>query len=195
MQKPLKLAIGAAGGLVVAAGVVVITASAAGLTLVGLHSPTAATPTPSPTATGAPAQARAGANPATRAVSQAVSQAEAHLLQVSAHALQIRSEYGPCRATILAAAEQTSAQSWHVPRVFLCSFDPCAIMSAQWLEQRFQQDLKTVLDQDVQGGHLTAQQEQQALKRFGGPIRNWDTVRGQRPGASPSASPSPSPTG
>ena len=63
MQKPLKLAIGAAGGLVVAAGVVVITASAAGLTLVGLHSPTAATPTPSPTATGAPAQARAGANP------------------------------------------------------------------------------------------------------------------------------------
>ena len=173
MQKPLKLAIGAAGGLVVAAGVVVITASAAGLTLVGLHSPTAATPTPSPTATGAPAQARAGANPATRAVSQAVSQAEAQALGLKPRDLSTDLRQG---MTLHQVADKQG-------------------VSQADFQARFQQDLKTVLDQDVQGGHLTAQQEQQALKRFGGPIRNWDTVRGQRPGASPSASPSPSPTG
>src|SRR5947207_15350237 len=82
MQKWMKLAVGVLGGLVVAAGVVVITASAAGVNLAGLHSSGAtstATTSPSPSPTPS-ARASGAANPAARAVNQAALQAEAQTL-------------------------------------------------------------------------------------------------------------------
>src|SRR5262249_39613806 len=60
------------------------------------------------------------------------SQALPQRVQASAHDEQMRSENGPCRATIWAAAEQKLAQSWHVRIVFMCSFWPLAARWAQW---------------------------------------------------------------
>src|SRR5712691_6147397 len=81
IPRPAKLAAAAAGGLVVAIGVIVITASALGFNLTGAtHAAgqpvTATVATPSPSAS----PGRAPANPATRAVNQAVVQAEAQVL-------------------------------------------------------------------------------------------------------------------
>jgi hypothetical protein len=56
-------------------------------------------------------------------------------------------------------------------------------------QARFQTDLKAIMDQSVQQGQLTAQQEQQALTRLSRGVPNWDQPR-PRAQASPSPSPS-----
>jgi hypothetical protein len=173
MQKPLKLAVGALGGLVVAVGVVVITASAAGVNLTALHSSSApATPAPASASKPSPATARATPNPAARAVNQAVVQAEAQALGVQPKELQKDLHQG---LTLHQVADQKG-------------------VSQADFQSRFEADLKTILDQDVKQGTLTAQQEQQALTRLGRRGPAWDAVPGKRAQASPSPSASPSAT-
>jgi hypothetical protein len=165
MQKLVKLVIGALGGLVVAMGVVVITASAAGVNLAGLHASPSPSPVPASTPS-PPARARATPNPAARAVAQAVLQAEAQALGVQPRDLTKDLRQG---MSLHQVAEQKG-------------------VSQADFQARFQKDLMATLDQDVQQGTLTQQQEQQALKRLGKRGPNWDAVRAQ---ASPSPSPSP----
>jgi hypothetical protein len=168
MQKPLKLAVGALGGLVVAVGVVVITASAAGVNLTALHSSSQPGPAaPTPASSASPATGRATPNPATRAVNQAVLQAEAQALGVQPKELQKDFRQG---LTLHQVADQKG-------------------VSQADFQSRFQAGVKTILDQDVQQGRLTAQQEQQALTRLGRRGPAWDAVPGKRPQASPSPSP------
>jgi membrane-bound lytic murein transglycosylase B len=166
MQKPMKLAVGAIGGAVVAAGVVVITASAAGVNLVGAHPPAPAA-SPSPAAT-PPASARKTPNPAARAVTQATLQAEAQALGLQPADLTKDLRQG---MTLHQVADRQG-------------------VSRADFQTKFDADLKTILDQDVQQGTLTDKQEQAALKRLGG-VPNWDTAPGRRPSPSPSASASP----
>jgi membrane-bound lytic murein transglycosylase B len=165
MQKPIKLALGAAGGLVVAVGVVVITASAAGIHLTGAAAAPSPSPTPSPSAT---ARAGAQANPAARLVNQGALQAEAQVLGLQPKELTKDVRQG---TTVHQLATQKG------------------IAQADF-QGRFTTALKAILDQDVQQGQLTSQQEQQALKRLANRIPNWDQV----PQRAAQPSPSPSPT-
>lgn len=63
------------------------------------------------------------------------SHASAHPAHTSAQALQISSANGPLRATICDAAAQTSAQSWQLIKVAMCSFLPPSSSSAQCVPQ------------------------------------------------------------
>jgi hypothetical protein len=166
MQNPLKLAIGAAGGLVVAVGVVAVTAAAAGVNLTSaLHSSPSPTPvivsSPSPP----PGRAQA-ANPAARLVNQAVIQAEAQVLGLKPADLTRNMRQG---MTVHQLATQKG------------------IGQADF-EARFTTAVSAILDQDVQQGQLTSQQEQQALKHLSNRVPNWDAAPGRA-----QAQPSPSP--
>jgi hypothetical protein len=165
MQKPIKLAVGAVGGLVVATGIVVITASATGFHLTGSSQPapvTAASPAPAPSAS----PQRPAANPAARTMNQAVAQAEAQVLGIQPKELTAALRKG---TTVHQLADQTG------------------IAQADF-QARFTPALTTLLDQDVQQGTLTTQQEQQFLKRLGTRIPNWDQAPAQK------AQPTPTPT-
>lgn len=165
MPKPVKLALGTLGGVVVAIGVVVITASAAGFNLSDALHPT---PLPSPAVVLAPAPSpspgRSAANPATRAVNQAVLQAEADVLGVRASQLNTAIRQGT-------TVHQQAAQRGMTQAVF---------------NLRFQSALKVMLDQDVQQGTLTRQQEQTALQRLAAGPPNWDVAAAAQPRPSPS---------
>jgi membrane-bound lytic murein transglycosylase B len=165
MQRPIKLAVGAAGGIVVAAGVVVITASATGLHLAGSSQPapvTASSPAPVPSAS----PMRPAADPAARAMNQAAAQAEAQVLGIQPKELAADLRKG---TTVHQLADQKG-------------------ISQADFQARFKAALTPLLDQEVQRGTLTAQQEQQFLKRVGTRIPNWDQAPGQRP------TPTPTPT-
>jgi len=168
MQRPVKLAIGALGGLVVATGVVIITASAAGVSLAALRSSAAPSPGATPAATSSP-RAPATPNPAARLVNQAVLQAEAQSLGVQPRDLM---------------KDLRQGMSLHQVA------DRQGVSQADF-QARFQKNVAALLDQDVQQGSLTQQQEQQALKRLSTRGPSWDAVPGRR--AQPSPSPSPTP--
>lgn len=165
MQKPIKLAVGAVGGVVVAAGVVIITASATGLHLAGSSQPapvTAASPAPAPSMS-----PQRTPNPAARAVNQAAAMAEAQVLGIQPKELAGDLRQG---TTVHMLADQKG-------------------ISQADFQARFDAALKTLLDQDVQQGTLTTQQEQQALKRLGTRIPNWDQAPAQK-----RPTPTPTPT-
>lgn len=167
MQNPLKVAIGAAGGLVVAVGVVAITAAAAGVDLTNsFHT----TPSPTPLTVSSPSpppgRTSAAANPAARLVNQAVIQAEAQVLGLTPADLVRSTRQG---VTVHQLATQRG--------IGQADFDA-----------RFATAVSAILDQDVQEGQLTPQQKQQALQRLGRRVPNWDTVPA-RLGAQPAPSP------
>jgi hypothetical protein len=156
MRNPLKIVIAALGGLVVAIGVVVITLSAVGIHLNDLASAshTAPTPAPSPIPSARPVQPR----PAARAVAQAVLQAEAQILGMQPRQLTEQLRQG---TTVSQLAAQKGIDQ--------------ASFQAQLV-----QDVKPILDQDVQSGELTAAQEQQALRRLSTQIPRWSQTAPQR---------------
>ena len=164
MQKPIKLALGAAGGAVVAVGVVVITASAAGVHLGG-GSPAATVASPSPAPTASPAQG--AANPAARTLNQVAAEAEAQVLGIQPQELAKDLRKG---TTVHQLADQRG-------------------IAQPDFQARFTRPLTALLDQDVQQGKLTAAQEQRYLKRLGATIPNWDQAPGQRPTPTPTPTP------
>lgn len=166
MRLRWKLAIGAAGGLVVAAGLVAITASAVGLSRTATLQSAA---TSSPTASPAPSATPRAGNPAGRAVNMAVLAAEAQVLGLTTRQLTLDMRQG---LTVHQLADRQG-------------------ISQADFQARFQTDLKAIMDQSVQQGQLTAQQEQQALTRLSRGVPNWDQPPA-RPGAQASPSPSPS---
>jgi hypothetical protein len=154
MPRPLKLVVGTLGGLVVAFGVVVITASAAGFNLSDALHP-AASPSPTIVLAPVPSPGRGQvANAAARAVSQAVLQAEAQVLGLRPAQLNTALRQG-------ATVHQLATQRGITQAVF---------------NMRFQSAVTAILDRDVQQGILTQQQEQAAINRLAGGPPNWDTV-------------------
>lgn len=167
MPYRLKLAIGALGGLAIGVGLVVITASAVGLNRTAVVQ-SAARPSPTASPASSPsASARAG-NPATRVVNMAVVGAESQVLGITAAELTMGLRQG---ITVHQLADKKGINQTD-------------------FQAQFQTDVKGILDQGVQQGQLTPQQEQQALKRLSKGVPNWDQVpaRQKSPG-----SPSPSP--
>jgi hypothetical protein len=160
MRQPIKLAVGALGGVVVAIGVVVITASAVGFNLSDALQPapspaTQAVTVPSPS----PSPGRAQVNPAARAVTLAVLQAEAQALGVRQRDLTLSLRQGT-------TPHQLATQRGISPASF---------------QALYRRALTAILDQDVQQGSLTAQQEQLALSRLGSQLPpNWDQVAAGR---------------
>lgn len=154
MPQPLRLALGGLGGLVVAVGVVVVTAAAVGFDLTGALSTSPAPSTgsshvPQPTASAGRAQAGTAAG----LVAQAALQAEAEALGVRPRDLTAKLRQG-------VTVHQLAAQSGISPQDF---------------QGRFAKGLKAILDQDVQQGTLTAQEEQLAMQRLGSRLPpNWD---------------------
>lgn len=167
MQNPLKLAIGAAGGLVVAVGVVAITAAAAGVDLTNsLHTSPSPTPPTVSSPSPPPRRVQAAANPAARLVNQAVIQAEAQVLGLKPVDLARSMRQGM-------TVHQLAAQRG----IGQADFDA-----------RFATAVSAILDQYVQQGQLTSQQKQQALQRLDTHVPNWDAVPARL-----QAPPSPSP--
>lgn len=167
MPYRLKLAIGALGGLAIGVGLVVITASAVGLNRTAVvQSAARSSPTASP-ASSPSASPRAG-NPATRVVNMAVVGAESQVLGITAAELTMGLRQG---MTVHQLADKKGINQTD-------------------FQSQFQTDVKGILDQGVQQGQLTPQQEQQALKRLSKGVPNWDQVPARQ--KSP-ASPSPSP--
>jgi hypothetical protein len=169
MRKPLELAIGVVGGLVVAVGVVVITASATGLDLTGALHP-AASPAPAARSAG-PVPGQGGqATRTVRLANQAMLQAEAQVLGMQPRELTSDLRQG---TTVHQLADRRG-------------------ISEVDFSSRFQSNLTAILDGYVRQGQLTQEQEALALKRVGGRVPNWDQTSAERP-ASPSPSPSRSP--
>jgi hypothetical protein len=165
LPAPLKMAVGGLGGVVVAIGVVVITASALGVDLTGAAHPapgavTAVTAAP----TASPRPGAGQANPAARALNQAVVEAEAQVLGMQPRDLSASLRQGT-------TVHQLAMQRRLGPADF---------------QAAFQRDLRALLDRDVQQGTLTAAQEQAALRRLDSRLPpNWDLVQGARAGATP----------
>jgi predicted outer membrane protein len=164
MPYRLKLAIGALGGLAIGVGLVVITASAVGLNRTAVvQSAARSSPTASP-ASSPSASPRAG-NPAARVVNMAVLGAESQVLGITAAELTMDLRQG---MTVQQLADKKGINQTD-------------------FQAQFQTDVKGILDQGVQQGQLTPQQEQQALKRLSKGVPNWDQVPArQKPPASPS---------
>ena len=154
MNSRLKLAVAALGALVLAGGVLAVTAAATGLYRGSPSSRPTMAATPSTAASPGPAGARSGnaANQGVKAARQAVLQAEAQVLGMRPKDLAAQLKQG---TTVHQLADQKG------------------IAQADFQGQ-FSKDLTAILDQDVQKGALTSQQEQQALKRVGSTVPNWD---------------------
>jgi hypothetical protein len=164
MPRPLKLVVGTLGGLVVAFGVVVITASAAGFNLSDALHPSAS-PSPAVALAPVPSPGRGQvANVAVRALNQAVVQAEAEVLGLRPAQLDTALRQGT-------TVHQLASQRGLTQAVF---------------NLRFQSTVTTILDQDVQQGVLTQQQEQAALGRLAGGPPNWDAAVAARVRPTPS---------
>ncbi|HLH70254.1 MAG TPA: hypothetical protein VKY90_14855 [Candidatus Dormibacteraeota bacterium] len=156
MRNPLKVVIAGLGGLVVAVGVVVITLSAVGIHLNDSASTPSAVPAPAPSSVPSPPPAQS--RPAARAVAQAVLQAEAQVLGMPPRQLTQQLRQGTTLSQLAAqkGIDQASFQAQLV------------------------QDVKPILDQDVQSGELTAAQEQQALRRLSTQIPRWSQATPSR---------------
>jgi hypothetical protein len=154
MNRTLKLALAALGALAVAAGVVVLTVAATGSRISLPSQPATSTPAtgsvPSPAAT--PATGQGPANPAALTVRKAAVQAEAQALGMQPKDLVAGLRKGQ---TVHQLADQKG-------------------LSQGDFQAQFTRELTVLLDQDVQQGSLTAQQEQQALKRLASGVPNWD---------------------
>jgi len=148
MRNPIKVAIAALGGLVVAVGLVVITLSAVGIHLGG-STPTGAEAVLAPS--GSPSPPAAPRRTAVRTVAQAVLQAEAQVLDMSPQQLaeQLRQGTSVSQLAGQRGIDQASFQT------------------------RLVQDVTPILDRDVQSGELTAAQERQALRRLSTQIPRW----------------------
>lgn len=153
MDRKLKLAVAALGGLGLAGCVVAVTAAATGIYRGSPTSQPASQPatavSPAPQGNAAPGQA---ANPQAKAARQAVLQAEAQVLGLQPRALTVDLKQGQ---TVHQLADQKG------------------IGQADF-EARFNADLKAILDQEVQKGALSSEQEQQVLKRTSSTVPNWD---------------------
>ena len=154
MNRRVKLAAAAVGALVVAGAVVVVTAAATNVyrNNASNHPATQPATAASPGAQGAAGGKQAPANPAQKAVHQAVLQAEAQALGIKPKELSADLRQG---TTVHQLADQKG-------------------LSQAAFQAAFGKDLTAALDQDVQKGALTSQQEQQALKRLGSTVPNWD---------------------
>ncbi|HZU16784.1 MAG TPA: hypothetical protein VFD01_09355 [Candidatus Dormibacteraeota bacterium] len=157
MRNPIKVAIAALGGLVVAVGLVAITLSAVGVHL-GDSTPAGTASVPAPS--GSPSPSPAPRRTAARTVAQAVLQAEAQVLGMSPQQLAQQLRQG-------ASVSQLAAQR---------GIDQASFQT------RLVQDVTPILDRDVQSGELTAAQERQALRRLSTRIPRWSQA-----GPTPSA--------
>ena len=154
MNSRVKLAAAAAGALLVAGAVVVVTAAATNVyrSNASTHPATQPATAASPGTQAAPGGKQAQANPAQKAVRQAMLQAEAQALGLKPKELTADLKQG---TTVHQLADQRG-------------------LSQAAFQAEFGKDLTAIMDQDVQKGALTSQQEQQALKRVGSTVPNWD---------------------
>ena len=153
MNSRVKLAAAAAGALLVAGAVVVATVAATNAyrSNGSSHPATQPATAASPGAQAAPGK-RGQANPAHKAVRQAVLEAEAQVLGLQPKDLAADLKQGK---TVHQLADQKG-------------------LSQAAFQAEFSKDLTGILDQDVQKGTLSSQQEQQALNRVRSTVPNWD---------------------
>jgi hypothetical protein len=161
MRTNLKLAAAAGGGLVLGAAVVATVAIATPRITTAGAVPTAP-PVSSPTPIVPPGGAKA--DPAKRAVSRALVQAEAQVLGITPQQLQAALKQG---TTVHQLADQKG-------------------VSQATFQASFVGDLTTLLGQDVSQGVIPQAQEATILQRYRSRIPHWDQA------ASPHPSPTPS---
>ncbi|MBO0687505.1 MAG: hypothetical protein J2P45_30510 [Candidatus Dormibacteraeota bacterium] len=162
----IKLAAGAAGGLLLVGGAAGVTAAVMGAHPWSGAEQTAASSSPaaSPSAAATP---HASPSPATKALSAAVLQAEAQVLGLQPKQLRAAIRSGTTLQTLASQQNLTESQ----------------------FQAQLSVDLKPLLDQDLQQGTISSAQEQSTLNRLGRRIPNWN--RTPAAGAKPSPSPTP----
>lgn len=169
MTLATKIGAGVIGAVAIAGGTAAITAHTIGLRL---NNAQAAPPAATSTAT--PKQDQPSTNNAkgtARAVRTALVIAEAQVLGITPQALVKDLKDG---STIQALATQKG------------------LSEAQFASQ-LNQDVKPLLDQQVQAGTLTSAQEQRLVTRYATMVPNWTTVPKAKQ-AQPQPAPSPPPT-
>ncbi|MBO0687632.1 MAG: hypothetical protein J2P45_31170 [Candidatus Dormibacteraeota bacterium] len=161
----IKLAAGAAGGLLLVGGTAGVTAAVMGAHPWSAQQAAASPgPTPSPSAAATP---HASPSPATKALNAAVLQAEAQVVGLQPKQLRAAIRSGTTLQTLASQKNLTEAQ----------------------FQAQLTADVKPLLDQDLQQGTISSAQEQSTLTRLGKRVPNWNRATAAGPKPSPSPTP------
>lgn len=159
----IKVAAGAAAGLLLVGGTAGLTAAVMGAHPWSGAAQKAATSSPA----ASPPPANASPSPATKALNTAVLQAEAQVLGLQPTELRADIRSGTAVQTLASQKNLTEAQ----------------------FQTQLTADVKPLLDQDLRQGTISSAQEQSTLTRLGKRIPHWKP--GPTARAKPSPSPTP----